>query len=318
MNINRRKGWEIPEREATPERFFFDRRAVLALLGAGAGAAVMPGRADAEVDPLAGLFPAKRNEAFKLDRPLTPEAVNGEYNNFYEFGTSKSVTDAAKALKTRPWRIKVDGLVEKPFELDFDDLVKKVQLEERLYRLRCVEAWSMTIPWTGFALKELVKLAAPTSAAKYLRMETFMDREMAVGQRRLFIYPWPYVEGLTMAEATNDLAFMVVGAYGKPLPKQHGAPIRLAVPWKYGFKSIKSIVRFEFTAERPTTFWEGLQPSEYGFWANVNPEVAHPRWSQAAERVIPSGDRVPTLLYNGYGEWVADLYKDLKGEKLFM
>jgi sulfoxide reductase catalytic subunit YedY len=318
MHVIRRKGWEIPEHETTPEALFWDRRAVLSALGGTAAAAALPGAAFAQEDPLAKYFPATRNEAFKLDRPLTPEAVNGNYNNFYEFGTDKGIASAAQKLKTRPWQVTIDGLVEAPIKLDFEELIAKMPLEERLYRLRCVEAWSMTIPWTGFPLAKLVELAKPTSAAKYLRMETFMDKDMAVGQRRLLFYPWPYVEGLTMAEATNDLAFMAVGAYGKPLPKQHGAPIRLAVPWKYGFKSVKSIVRFEFTAERPKSFWEQLQPSEYGFWANVNPEVSHPRWSQASERVLTTGDRVPTQLYNGYGEWVAGIYKDIKGEALYM
>ena len=178
-------------------------------------------------DPSAGLYPAKRNEAFTLDRPLTPESVNGQYNNFYEFGGSKKIAAAAEALKTRPWSIKIDGLCAKPQTLAIDDLLKAVQIEERLYRHRCVEAWSMTIPWSGFALKDLVAMAEPTADAKYIRFETFSDPKMAPGQRQVF-YPWPYVEGLTMAEATNDLAFMVTGAYGKVLGKQFGAPIRLA------------------------------------------------------------------------------------------
>ena len=175
----------------------------------------------------------------------------------------------------------------------------------------------MAVPWSGFALSELVKYAKPLSGAKYLVMQTFLDKDMASGQKQVW-YPWPYTEGLTMAEATNELAFMVTGVYGKPLAKQFGAPLRLIAPWKYGFKSVKSITRFEFTDKRPTTFWEQIQASEYGFWANVNPDVSHPRWSQASERVLGSNNRVPTLLYNGYGEQVAHMYKDLKGEKLFM
>lgn len=174
----------------------------------------------------------------------------------------------------------------------------------------------MAVPWTGFALAELVRFARPLSGAKYVIMQTFKDDDMAPGQKQ-FWYPWPYTEGLTMAEATNDLAFIATGVYGKPMPKQNGAPLRLAAPWKYGFKSVKSIVRFSFTAERPKTFWETFGPEEYGFWANVNPDVPHPRWSQATERVLGSNERVPTLLYNGYGEQVAHLYKDMKGEKLF-
>jgi sulfoxide reductase catalytic subunit YedY len=174
----------------------------------------------------------------------------------------------------------------------------------------------MAIPWSGFPMAKLVELAKPLSSAKYVRMETFLDKAMAPEQRKTY-YPWPYIEGLTIAEATNELAFLVTGAYGKPVPKQMGAPIRLAVPWKYGFKSIKSIVRFTFTDQRPKSYWEALQSSEYGFWANVNPQVSHPRWSQASEEFIGTGDRKPTLLFNGYGEYVADLYKGLEKERLW-
>jgi sulfoxide reductase catalytic subunit YedY len=213
--------------------------------------------------------------------------------------------------------VKIDGMVEKEMEIGVDDLLARMPLEERLYRHRCVETWSMAVPWSGFALKSLVEMAKPQSGAKYLQMQTFKDARMAPGQRD-FLYPWPYTEGLTMAEANHDLAFIATGIYGKPMPKQNGAPLRLAVPWKYGFKSVKSIVRFTFTDKRPKSFWEGLQASEYGFWANVNPQVAHPRWSQATEKPLGSDERVPTLLYNGYAEQVADLYKDLKGERLFM
>jgi methionine sulfoxide reductase catalytic subunit len=189
-------------------------------------------------------------------------------------------------------------------------------LEERLYRHRCVEAWSMAIPWSGFPLAKLVELAQPLGSAKYLRMETFLDRETAPGQRAVW-YPWPYVEGLTIPEATNELAFLVTGAYGKPVSKSQGAPLRLAVPWKYGFKSIKSIVRFNFTDQRPKTFWEALQAQEYGFWANVNPQVPHPRWSQASEELIGIGERRPTLLFNGYADYVANLYQGLESERLW-
>ncbi len=175
----------------------------------------------------------------------------------------------------------------------------------------------MVVPWSGFPMKALVDYARPLAGAKYVRMETFLDKDVAPGQKQPW-YPWPYVEGLTMAEASNELAFMVTGLYGKPVPRQNGGPLRLAVPWKYGFKSIKSLVRFSFTDKRPVNFWQEIQASEYGFWANVNPEVDHPRWSQATERMLGSDKRVPTLLYNGYEEFVASLYKDMKGEKLFM
>ena len=323
MLIQRRKSWQIAEREATPEAVFLNRRSLLtgaAALGAGTIAAQFsagPGLAAETADPSAGLYPAKRNEAFKLDRPLTPENVNAQYNNFYEFGSTKNIARAAEALKTRPWTVKIDGMVEKPFEMGLDDMLAAMPIEERLYRHRCVEAWSMSIPWTGFPLSKLVERAKPQSGAKYVRMETFLDPKMAPGQRQAW-YPWPYVEGLTIAEAMNDLAFMVTGAYGKPLAKSFGAPLRLAVPWKYGFKSIKSITRISFVAERPKTFWEALQASEYGFWANVNPAVAHPRWSQASEEVLGTSERRPTLLFNGYGEQVAGLYKGLEKEALYI
>ena len=327
MNIIRRRGWEIPESQATPEHLFFNRRAFLnvaARAGAAAGAAatgLAPTLAVAQrvTDtpiPTLDLYPGKRNEKYTLDRPVTDEKINGNYNNFYEFGSSKTIAAAAQALKIRPWTVKIDGMVEKPFEIGIDDLVRKIGIEERLYRLRCVEAWSMAIPWSGFPLAKLVEMAKPLSSAKYLRMETFLDKAAAPGQRQAW-HPWPYVEGLTIAEATNELSFLATGAYGKPIAKQHGAPIRLAVPWKYGFKNIKSIVRFSFTDKQPKSFWEDLQSSEYGFWANVNPEVAHPRWSQASEEVIGTNTRRPTLLFNGYGDYVADLYKGLEKERLW-
>ncbi|HEX7967578.1 MAG TPA: protein-methionine-sulfoxide reductase catalytic subunit MsrP, partial [Stellaceae bacterium] len=286
---------------------------LLATGALGAGGA----QADAPADPSAKLYPVKRNEAYKLDRPITDEKINGNYNNFYEFNSSKQVARQAQALKIRPWTIKIDGMVEKPFEIGVDDLVRKFSVEERLYRHRCVEAWSMAVPWSGFPLKALVDLAQPLGSAKYLRMETFRDPKVASGQKQ-FWYPWPYVEGVTMAEATNELAFLVTGMYGKPVPRQDGAPLRLALPWKYGFKSIKSIVKFTFTDKRPISFWEELQASEYGFWANVNPEVPHPRWSQATERVLGSDERRPTLIWNGYGEYVAPIYDGLKSERLFV
>ncbi|MFT4098979.1 MAG: protein-methionine-sulfoxide reductase catalytic subunit MsrP [Rhodoblastus sp.] len=314
MLIKTAKSWEIPEHEATPEHLFLNRRALLAGAGAIGGALAMSTVAGAAEDASAGLYPAPRNEAYKLDRALTPEKVNANYNNFYEFGMSKHVAEEAAALKTRPWSVKIDGLCNAPQEFALDDLIKRMQIEERLYRHRCVEAWSMTIPWTGFPLSKIVALADPKPEAKYLRFETFKDPKVAPGQRQVW-YPWPYVEGVTVEEAKNDLAFMVTGAYGKPLLNQFGAPIRLALPWKYGFKSIKSIVRISFVAEKPVSYWEKLQSSEYGFWANVNPQVPHPRWSQASEEVIGTGDRVPTQLYNGYAEQVAGMYKALPQDR---
>ncbi|MGA8226284.1 MAG: protein-methionine-sulfoxide reductase catalytic subunit MsrP [Xanthobacteraceae bacterium] len=318
MNVIRRRGWELPERAATPEHLFFDRRAFLAATGAVLAAPTLAAaqRVADLPDPSAGLYPVKRNDKFVLDRPVTDEAINTTYNNFYEFGSSKTISRAAQALKLRPWTVKIDGMVGKPIEIGLDDLLAKMPLEERLYRHRCVEAWSMAIPWSGFPMAKLVELAQPLSSAKYIKMETFLDREVASGQRASW-YPWPYVEGLTMAEATNELAFLVTGAYGKPVSKSQGAPLRLAVPWKYGFKSIKSITHFTFTDQRPRTFWEALQASEYGFWANVNPQVPHPRWSQASEELIGIGERRPTLLFNGYAEYVASLYQGLESERLW-
>lgn len=321
MHVIRRLGWEIPERLATPEHLFLDRRALLTAAGGALALAAMPRRAAAQrvsdlPDPTKDLYPLKRNEAFKLDRPVTDEKINLSYNNFYEFGSTKNIAKAAQSLKLRPWTVKIDGMVEKEQVIGIDDLIRKMPLEERLYRLRCVEAWSMTIPWGGFPFARLLDLAKPLSSAKYVRMETFLDPSMAPGQKQSW-HPWPYVEGLTIAEAANELAFLVTGAYGKPVSKQQGAPLRLAVPWKYGFKSIKSIVRFHFTDQRPKSYWEALQAAEYGFWANVNPDVAHPRWSQATEEVIGTSERRPTLIFNGYGDYVADLYRGLQKERLW-
>lgn len=324
MNVIRRRSWDLPDRDATPEHVFFNRRAFLAgtasigALAAGAGSAAAQRVSDLGKipDPSAGFYPAKRNEKFTLDRPVTDEKVNGNYNNFYEFGQSKSVAAAAQALPIRPWTVKIDGMVEKEQTIDIDALIKTMGIEERLYRHRCVEAWSMAVPWSGFPLAKLVAMAKPLGSAKYLRMETFLNSKIAPGQKQTW-YPWPYVEGLTIAEATNELAFLVTGAYGHPLPNQHGAPLRLAVPWKYGFKHIKSITRFTFTDQRPKSYWEALQASEYGFWANINPQVPHPRWSQASEELIGTGERRPTLLFNGYAEYVAGIYKGLENERLW-
>ena len=318
MLIRKRRGWELSDSAATDEAVFRDRRRLLKGLAAGpilaAGVGSLP--AFAETDPSAGLYPARRNDRYVLDRPLTDEKYSTTYNNFYEFGADKGVYDRAQALKVRPWTIKIDGMVEQPMTLGIDDLLKKVSLEERLYRHRCVEAWSMAVPWTGFPMAALIDLARPLGSAKYVRMETFMDPATAPEQKKFF-YPWPYVEGLTMAEARNELTLLATGMYGKPMLKQNGAPIRLVTPWKYGFKSIKSIVRFEFTDKRPRGYWEALQASEYGFWANVNPAVPHPRWSQASERVLGTDERKPTLMWNGYGEFVAEMYRGLEKERLF-
>jgi sulfoxide reductase catalytic subunit YedY len=322
MLIRRNRGWELRDSAATPEAVFLRRRTLLKAIGLGS--MLMPslvtafaaGAAEDEQDPSAGLYPVKRNPRYTLDRPITDPKYSENYNNFYEFGSEKSIADDAQALKIRPWTVKIDGMVEKEQEIAIDDLIRKMPLEERLYRHRCVEAWGMAIPWSGFPLAKLVELAKPLSSATYLQMQTFLDPVVAPGQKQTW-YPWPYTEGLTMAEATNELAFLVTGAYGKPVSKSQGAPLRLAVPWKYGFKSVKSITHFTFTDQRPKTYWEALQASEYGFWANVNPQVAHPRWSQASEMLIGVGERRPTLLFNGYAEFVAGIYKGLENERLW-
>jgi len=315
MLIKIPRGWEMPERQATPESVYMNRRAFLA--GAAAASALAGGSAQAATGPAAGLYPPKRNELFKLDRKLTPEDYATQYNNFYEFGTSKRIAKAAQALVPRPWELQIDGMVEKPMTLGIDDLEKLFALEERLYRFRCVEAWAMAVPWSGFPLARLIDHAKPLNSAKYVRFETFQNPAVAPGQRQ-FWQPWPYVEGLTVAEARNELSFIATGIYGKPLPPQNGAPLRLVTPWKYGFKNIKSIVKISFTDKRPESYWMKAGPDEYGFWANVNPEVPHPRWSQANEELIGTGETVPTELYNGYGDFVRDLYKDMGNEKLFM
>ena len=325
MLIKRRRGWELPDRAATPEPLFRERRRLIQGLAAGpvllaGGMALWRAAGAEETDPSADLYPVSRNPRYQLDEripQLSDERLVTTYNNFYEFGSHKQISQAAQALQVRPWTVTLDGMVEQQQTLDIDDLLRRMSLEERVYRHRCVEAWSMAVPWSGFPLKALVDLARPLGSAGYLRMETFLEPDMASGQKQ-FWYPWPYIEGLTLAEATHELAFIATGLYGKPIPKQNGAPLRLAVPWKYGFKSIKSIVRFTFTDERPTNFWQEIQGSEYGFWANVNPEVPHPRWSQAEETPLGSPIKVPTVLYNGYGEFVADLYKGLESEPLFM
>ena len=316
MFYHRRKGWELPGLQATPEAVALNRRSLMKA-GAALGTIVAAESAGLQAALAAGEYPAKRNDAFTVERAITPEDVNRHYNNFYEFGMVKDIADAAEELKTHPWTIEFDGLVEKPGKVGIDDLVKTIGLEERLYRHRCVETWAMTVPWTGFPLRRLVEYAKPLSGAKFVQFQTFKDPRIAPGQRQ-FWYPWPYTEGLTMAEATNDLPFMVTGAYGKPLDNSFGAPIRLHVPWKYGFKSAKSIVKISFVAEQPKTFWEALAKSEYGFWANVNPAVPHPRWSQATEELLGTHQRVPTKIFNGYGDAVAGLYTGMKSDRLYM
>ena len=330
-----RRGWEIEEQEATPEHVFMNRRkflravgfsgltAIGVLAGCGHERVFDPFETDVSTDPPGpdsggsssdapprSIYPAGTNPKFDaLDRPLTQESVAAAYNNFYEFSTGKTtVLEQAGKFVADPWKVEVSGLVRNPTTFDMDDLVGQMPLEERLYRHRCVEAWAMAVPWTGFPMKALIDLVDPTSDATHVKFTTFIDPATAPGIWGNPQWPWPYVEGLTMEEALNELTLLVTGIYGHPLPVQHGAPIRLITPWKYGFKAIKSIVSIEFTREQPNTFWHTLVPQEYGFVANVNPNVSHPRWSQANERMLGTNEMRPTLLYNGYEAFVSHLY----------
>lgn len=319
MLIRRRRGWELPESAATPEHLVLNRRAML-----GAGAALLPVLSPSgAMAQRAGTAPPgpplpehARNERFVAGRAITPEQDATTYNNFYEFGTSKSIWREASRMPVRPWQIRVEGMVANPRTFDVDELIRLLPIEERVYRLRCVEAWAMTVPWTGFELSALLRLVEPQAGARYVMFETAALRDVMPGLRQSW-YPWPHQEGCTIAEAMNELSFMPVGMFGRPLPQQNGGPFRVVFPWKYGFKSGKSVVRIVLQAQRPQTFWARIQPSEYGFWANVNPEVSHPRWSQATERLLGSGERVPTRLFNGYGEFVAPLYANLQRERLW-
>jgi sulfoxide reductase catalytic subunit YedY len=312
MLIKRRRGWELPESAATPESVYLNRRAVLAGMGiAGIGLA-LPSLANAQGAP--------RNERYKLDRPVTAEKLATTYNNFYEFGLDKDEpAQNAHRLKTRPWTVQIEGEVKKPMTLDIDALLKLAPLEERIYRLRCVEGWSMVIPWIGYSLSELIKKVEPTGNAKFVEFVTLADPKQmpGVGSR---VLNWPYVEGLRIDEAMHPLALLGLGMYGQTLPNQNGAPVRLVVPWKYGFKSAKSIVKIRFVKEQPRTAWNVSAPSEYGFYSNVNPNVDHPRWSQATERRIGEDGfftkKRKTLMYNGYPE-VAPLYAGLDLKKYF-
>ncbi|MBS7792550.1 protein-methionine-sulfoxide reductase catalytic subunit MsrP [Roseococcus sp. SDR] len=313
MLIRRRRGYEIPESQVTPEHLVVNRRALM-----GAGAALLPSAALAQQasGPVPPLPEHQRNLRYRPEREITPEREATTYNNFYEFGTSKNIVREASRMPMRPWTIQVDGMVAKPATYGVDDLIRLLPIEERIYRLRCVEAWAMTVPWTGFQLSELLKLVEPTANARYVSFTTAQLPAVMPGLRQSW-YPWPHVEGCSIAEAMNELTFMPVGMYGKPLLAQNGGPFRVVFPWKYGFKSGKSVVRITLTDRRPENFWFKIQPSEYGFWANVNPEVAHPRWSQATERLLGSGERVPTRIFNGYGEFVAGLYTNMQRERLW-
>jgi len=311
MLIKIPRRWEIPEREATPESTFMNRRQILASAGfLGVQGLIANAIADRANAADASVYAAKRNPAFTLDRPITEEFAATGYNNFYEFDAEnkENVKNVVGKFNTAEWKIQVSGLVSKPVTLLVDDLVKKQPLEERLYRHRCVERWSMAVPWVGFPLAELIKQLQPKPEAKFIRFVTAKRPDEMPGIKKYSNYSFPYFEGLRMDEAMHPLAFCVVGMYGKILPKQNGAPFRIAIPWKYGYKSPKSIEKIEFVAKEPGTFWNQLQPSEYGFYSNVNPKKPHPRWSQAVEQVIPRMERRPTLPYNGYEAEVGGLY----------
>ncbi|MBW0149449.1 protein-methionine-sulfoxide reductase catalytic subunit MsrP [Marinobacter arenosus] len=324
MLIKKRPSWALPHSLVTPERIYLNRRRFMSGALAGAAGLAMPGLLSAAALPVQG-EPLAFSEMprFSTDEEKTPYEDVTRYNNFYEFGTGKD--DPARyagEMSVDPWSITVEGECGKPGVYPLEDVLKPHQYEERVYRLRCVEAWSMVIPWVGIPLAQVLKRFEPTSNAKYVYFETLHDPEQMRAQRSMFsTIDWPYQEGLRMDEAMNELAFLAVGLYGKTMPKQNGAPIRLVLPWKYGFKSIKSIVKIRFQEDRPKTTWEMIAPQEYGFYANVNPEVDHPRWSQKRERRLPSGllspNWVETQKFNGYGEQVAHLYKGMDLRKFY-
>lgn len=324
MHIKKRPSWAIPESDVTPESVYLNRRRFMTGAVASAAALAVPGLLRAETGvPEGESLDYSPAPAFSTDEKKAPLDVVTSYNNFYEFGTDKKDPSRyAHEMTVDPWTVSVEGECDQPGEYNLEDLLKPHDYQERIYRLRCVEAWSMVIPWVGVPLADVIRRLEPNSRAKYVYFETLHRPEEMRGQRSIFsTIDWPYQEGLRMDEAMNELSFLAVGLYGKTLPNQNGAPIRLVVPWKYGFKSIKSIVRIRFMEQRPKTSWEMIAPDEYGFYANVNPEVDHPRWSQKRERRLPSGFLSPnwieTVKFNGYGEQVAHLYKDMDLTKYY-
>ena len=305
---------DILPSEITPPEIYRERRRFMQGLGVLAAGAALGAAPDAGAGvKLAGVRPS----AYRLDEDKTPYKDVTTYNNFYEFGTGKGdPAENAGSLKTRPWTLAIEGEVSNPGMYDIDSLLKLAPLEERVYRMRCVEGWSMVIPWVGFPLREIIRRAAPTGNAKYVEFVTLNDPRQMPGQRSR-VLDWPYVEGLRLDEAMHPLTLLAVGLYGEVLPNQNGAPIRLVVPWKYGFKSAKSIVKIRFVEKPPLTAWMRAAPREYGFYSNVNPQVDHPRWSQAKERRIGEFRKRDTLMFNGYGAQVASLYRGMDLEKFF-
>ncbi len=335
-NIKIPKIWDAPYIKPIEEQTYLNRRQILKQLGlvtggllsgpsllfgcdsaGGSSNLIQEGPLQDNNFTFSGmdaLYPATRKEKYKIERPMTDEYDATHYNNFYEFISPDdpniyNVYKYVGPFDTRDWDIQVSGYVENKGKFQLQDLIKKFGLEERVYRFRCVERWAMAVPWTGFPLSQLIKFLGPTSKATHLRMTSYSNPDQMIGVKTQDWYSWPYFEGLTLAEANNELAFMATGLFGKPLPKQNGAPVRLIVPWKYGYKNTKAITRIEFISKEPETFWHKIAPNEYGFVSNVNPERPHPRWSQAYERMIPDGEPRPTLKYNGYGEFVAGLYE---------
>ena len=305
---------DIPSSEITPPEVYRERRRFMQGLGGLALGAALGGRA---APAEAQARPGVRRGVVTLDETLTPQRDVTSYNNFYEFGTGKSdPAQHAGRLRTRPWTVTVEGAVRKPGTFDIDTLLKLAPLEERVYRLRCVEGWSMVIPWVGYPLNALIRRVEPTGSAKYVEFVTLHDPAQMPGQRSR-VLDWPYVEGLRMDEAMHPLTLLAVGLYGAVLPNQNGAPIRLVVPWKYGFKSAKSIVKIRFVEKQPVSSWMSAAPREYGFYSNVNPNVDHPRWSQARERRIGEFRKRDTLMFNGYGEQVASLYRGMDLKKFY-
>ena len=310
MLIRVPKGWEMPEREATPEALALDRRRFLAALGAASGALLAGAAATADDAAPAASTPAlegQRNAAFRVDGALTDPRPVARYNNFYEFTQEKDVWRYVEKFEPRPWTVEVSGLVAKPTKHDVGDLLK-LPLEERLYRHRCVEAWFMDVPWIGFPLRKLLAVSEPLGKARYVKFTSFLRKDQAPGQAKSGMFHWPYYEAARLDEAMNELCFATVGIYGHELPKQQGAPFRVVFPWKYGYKGPKSVARIELVKDRPPTFWNDLYPDEYSWESNVNPAVPHPRWSQATERSIDGSASRKTRYLNGYEAWVGALY----------
>ena len=311
---NKYKSVPVKSSEITPYSQYLSRRDFLKAAGIVTGSALLAACAPRATGTgvTEGGAPAASGKMDELGDPANSFEDITNYNNYYEFSTDKeAVNPLSKDFTTSPWTVEVYGMVNNPKTYGIEDLLSQFTQEERIYRLRCVEAWSMVIPWTGFPLANLLKEVEPTSDAKYVRFETVYRPEEMPGQGNSFFYPWPYQEGLRLDEAMNELAILATGLYGQPLPNPDGAPIRLVVPWKYGFKSIKSIVKIELTDQQPKTLWNTVGPNEYGFYSNVNPNRPHPRWSQASERRIGELRRRPTLMFNGYAEQVAYLYEGM-------